>query len=487
VLVLAAVAVAIACPSSMPWSFLALAGGAILIYWSIKWDVTLWAWIWLLSYGLLNWPQWKVEITGFFNMTVPRFIFLWAVFLFGLHFLLHRERLRYDRAVLWAMLALLVYCAVNATATGWLANAAEVRAAPYFRFLAAFLFPFIMFFCVYNTARSQKQIPWVLVLLSLYGWYALYIGYLQYAAIMGAGSARLLIWPTYINNPEYGIHFDRARGAFISSHPQATLLLLLFFADLFLIRRIRGPYRTALIIQAILIPPAIFFTGIRATYLSFLLCGIIWCVWGCKDRLGKTKLAMISLVVIIGVAMSWANLAQSKRATGGIAQKGPIVTRQILLERSWELFKERPFAGVGFGHFVDAVWDREWDPGTLAGTPTGVIVEHNMFLNMAVETGLLGLLCTIAVFLLTYRRSRQLYRRMPPTAQGWFSREFIVIFWIMLAHYIISGMFRDTLWDPFTNALLWSLAGLTLGLGGILVPKYECQDLKPETNLEFEA
>ncbi|MCK4623964.1 MAG: O-antigen ligase family protein [Phycisphaerae bacterium] len=483
-MVLAAGAVSVACPSTMPWSFLALAGGAILVYWSIKWDVTPWAWIWLLSYGLLEWPQWRIEITGFFNMTVPRFIFIGAVFVFSLHFLLRRERLRYDRAVLWAMLALLVYSAVSATAAGWLAGTAEVKTLPYYRFLGMFLLPFIMFFCVYNTTRDEKQIPRVLVFLSLYGWYALYIGYLQYAAIMGAEGARAFIWPAYINWPAYGIHFERARGAFSSAYPQGSLLVLMFFVNLFLIRRIRGPYRTALIIQAVLIPPAIFFTGVRASYLSFILCGIVWCLWGNRERFGKIKLTLASLVVIIGVAMTWANLAQSRRATGGIAQKGPIVTRQILLERSWELFKERPLTGVGFGHFVDAVLEHQWDPGTMSAMTSGILVEHNLFLNTAVEMGLLGLTCLIVVFLLIYRQSRQLYRRLPATSTGWLSKEFVVLFWIVLLNYFTDAMFRDMVWHVIDNGFFWAIAGLMVGYNRLLDSREQNQ---PELSIATPA
>ncbi|MDY6914469.1 MAG: O-antigen ligase family protein [Planctomycetota bacterium] len=468
--VAATAALSLAWPVLMPWSFLGLGAAALFFYWVSRWEISLWAWVWVLSYGLLNWPNWRIEVTGFFNMTVPRFIFVAAVLAFLLHFMLRRRPVRFDRGLLWAMLFLTAYCAVSATLTGWVAQTPEVRAAPYFRFLSAMLFPFIMFFLVYNSTRNERQIHWALLLLSIYGWYAIYIGYLQYTAIIGFGQARSLIWPACINDSTVGIHFDRARGAFGAAGPQSVLLVVLFYADLLLIRKIRGLYRAALIVQAALIPPAIFFTGIRAAYLAFALCGIVWCLWASRRRFGGVKLALASLAVLVAAVMLWGNLTQTKRQTGGVAQREPIVARYILLKQTWEMVKQRPLTGVGFGHFVDAQQAIRRDPSRLVGLSTGVLVEHNLFLNMVAETGIIGLAGSLLVFWLVYRQSVQLYRKLPEGVTGILSREFVVLFWIVLVNYLTTAMFRDTLWAIFSNGMFWSLAGLVAGYNRLLEP-----------------
>ncbi len=487
-LILGAVAVSVLFPAAMPWSFLVLAGAAVLLYWSVRWEITLWPWIWVLSYGLLDWPQWRLESAAFFNMTVPRFVFLAAVLAFGLHFMLRKDGLRLDRSVLWVMLVLAVYCTASAAVAGWTIGGvpASARGAPYFRLLGPIIFPFIMFFCVYNCTRDKKQISRALILLSIYGWYALYIGYLQYAAIMGAEGARSLIWPAYINNPNllFAHHFDRARGAFFASNPQANLLLVLFFADLYLIRRIRGPYRAALIVQAVLIPPAIFFTGLRAAYLSFALCGIIWCLWGCKGRLGKTKLALASLAVMAGVTMFWGHLTAARRpapmpvaperravdrATGVVVQTGPIMSRLVLLSRTAEMVGRRPLTGVGFGHYMEADRTIERDPSSLSafsGAVTSISTPANLFLVLAAETGIIGLVLIVAIFVLIFRQSLFLYRKTP-SALGprpdLLSRDLAVLFWIVMVVYLVDATFVDILWDVPSNGLFWAFAGLVVG------------------------
>lgn len=469
----ALLAVGVAAPVSLPWAVAGVGVLALLFYWALRWDVTMWAWLWVISYGLLNWPQWRIEITGFFNLTPPRLILLGTVLGYGMFFFLHRERLRMDRALLWVMLLLLGYLAVSATEAGWTARTVDpqYRTAPYYMFIGSLLLPFVMFFLLYNSARREDQIRRALLLITMYGWYALYIGYLQYAAIQGVGWARGLIWPAFINDPQWGIHFDRARGAFAGASPQAVFLVLLFYVDLYLLRKVRGPYRLALILQAVLCPAAIFFTLLRSAYLSFLLCGMIWVIFSSRQRRGWLKLAFLLVVLAVGVYAFWPRLSSTDRAAGGVAQRGPVYSRFVLAAQTWEIFKTHPVRGVGFGHFVEAQRNLPKDQNQLAGRTYGELVQHNLFLNMLSETGLIGLVLTVMVFWLLLRQSRQLYRKLPPEAAGDISRDFVVLFWVILANYLIDAMFRNPLWHPFSNAMLWSFAGLVVCFNRLLEPQ----------------
>jgi O-antigen ligase len=471
VLTAAAVGVGLVDSTLLPWSVGALAVAVIMVFWAIRWDVTIWAWIYVLSYGLLDWPEWKIEIPGFFNLTVPRILFLAAGFVFVLYFVFHQRRLRFDRSIYWIMLGMALYVAFSAQVSGWTASTPEVRSAPYYRFFGSILFPFVMFYLMCHAASREVQIRRALVLITIYGWYALYIGYLQWAAIQGAEWARSFIWPEYINDPTYGIHFDRARGVFAGATPQAVLMVSLFYIDLYLIRKLRGPYRAALVLQAILVPPAIFFTLLRSAYVAFLVCGTLWIFFTSGRTFRWLRLAVFLLAVGIGVFTTWARLSSTDRPSGGVAQVGPVRSRMILVAQTARIFSEAPITGVGFGHFVDKQMSMPRDPGTLAGEPTGVLVQHNLFFNMLAETGLIGFALTVAVFWLLFRQSRQLYRKIPSGATGDVSRDFVVLFWVILANYLTDSMFRDPLWDVFTNAMLWSLAGLVVGFNRLLDPQ----------------
>jgi len=469
--VLAVAGLSFVLPAMMPWGVVAMAVAAVGMVWIARWDVAVWAWLWVLSYGMFDRPFWLWNIPGFFNLTIPRLVFLWAAGLMGLGLIVRRQAVRCDRSLLWAMSGLLVYIALNTTLAGWVARQSSLPTAPYYRFIEALLFPYVIFFLVYKLAR-EKQIPMVLVILSLYGWYALYIGYLQYAANMGMPGLRSLIWPDYINKPEwaagYGIHFDRARGAYTMANPQALLLIILFYADLFLINRIKGLHRWVFIIQAILIPPAIFFTGLRSAYLAWLVGGVVWVSIGRLRRFPKSKLAVAALALVVMVAVFWGNVAGTDRAKGGVAQKAPVVGRMVLAARTWEIFKKYPIFGSGFGHYLEAEYQLKKDPGQLGRLGTGLATPHNLFLVMLAETGIVGLAGILAVLFLLFRLSVRFYRSLPDKAEGFVCRPFVALFWVAMVAYLVDAMLVDPLWDVPSNGLFWSLAGLMAGVAGRL-------------------
>ena len=75
---------------------------------------------------------------------------------------------------------------------------------------------------------------------------------------------------------------------------------------------------------------------------------------GSARRSGKVKLALAGLALILAVAIFWTNLASEERATGGVAQTSTIVGRWVLAQRTWQIFREHPLFGVGFGHYLVA-------------------------------------------------------------------------------------------------------------------------------------
>ncbi|MCJ7544475.1 MAG: hypothetical protein MUP47_07930, partial [Phycisphaerae bacterium] len=82
VLIAAAAGLTFLVPSLHPWVFLAVAAAALVVTWAVRWEITLWAWLWVLSFGLFDAPFWRLDIPGFFNMTIERFLFLAAVVAF---------------------------------------------------------------------------------------------------------------------------------------------------------------------------------------------------------------------------------------------------------------------------------------------------------------------------------------------------------------------------------------------------------------------
>jgi len=458
-------------PDTIPWAFAVLPVLAVLAYWVARWDVMVLTWLWVISYGCLDWDELKIELPGMPTMSPPRLIFIAASAVYLLYFL-RRGSLRFDRKALWFFLALVLYLGWNANNSGWFSSIEidEFKNAPIYRYFEAFLLPFVMLVLVYNVVRCEKQAAWPFVLMSIFGWYALYVGYLQFAYGAGMHWANSLIFPDYIVAANEAIDSERARGPFRGAGAQSMFLVALYYMNLYSIRRIHGGYRIALMFQILLIPPAIFFTGVRAGYVAFLLCGIVWFLWGHRRRAGRLRLAVATMVVLIGVLVFWDNLSGTDRRSGGVAQEGPIRARRILAAQAWDILQTHPWTGVGFGHSIDHQLQMPRDPASLAGLRLVMVAQHNVFLTMVSEAGIIGLVGLLAVFFAVFRESVSLYRKIPPGSSGWVSRELVVVFWIIMLNYIVCGMFRDTFWEIPSCVLLWSMAGLIVGYNRLLEP-----------------
>jgi len=468
-LISVAFAVSVASPAAIPWAFAVLPAAALLAYWVARWDVMVLSWAWVCSYAVLDFEALKVELPGFFTLNPPRAVFLAVVLVYLLYFL-RRGEVRFDRKLFWILLAVTLYLGISAHVAGWTSQIESLRSAPYFRFLGAILLPFAMLWLVYNGTRDERQAAWPFVMLSVLGWYVLYVAYLQFAYASGAHWANSLIWPKYIVQANLPVDLERARGPFRGAGALSSFMVVLFYMNLYAVGRLRGAWRIAILAQLVLIPPAVFFASMRAGYLSFLLCGAVWLIWGHRRRAGVLKLAAAALVLVIATIALWDRLSGTDRRAGGVAQTSPIRSRKILAAQAWEIVQAHPFTGVGFGHFVDYQVTQPRDPHSMAGMRLTMVTQHNIFLTIVSEAGIIGLVGLIAVFLAVFRESLSLYRKIPPSADGWLSRQLVVVFWIMMLNYVACGMFRDMLWEIPTCVLLWSIAGLIVGYNRLLEP-----------------
>jgi O-antigen ligase len=149
----------------------------------------------------------------------------------------------------------------------------------------------------------------------------------------------------------------------------------------------------------------------------------------------------------------------------GLQREGTVAdTRQSASMRksftyvSWLMFQDRPVTGFGFGQFASAklpyLSDRSVD---LHLESIRGYVHHNTFLSILTETGLIGLMLFLAVFLGWTKQAWRLAR--DDEAPPWKRRQailslgvFCVAFWQMTGHEIT--------FTPLDMSLVLFLAGL---------------------------
>lgn len=125
--------------------------------------------------------------------------------------------------------------------------------------------------------------------------------------------------------------------------------------------------------------------------------------------------------------------------------------RMPLWSVAWEAFQERPWIGTGFGRgaFGKAYGDR---PGSRTDH------AHNLFVNRAVQLGLMGLTITVALFLALALALWRTFRFHPDKAISWLAAAGLIY---------LAGLLAKNMTDDFfireVSLLFWAIMGLILG------------------------
>jgi O-antigen ligase len=277
-----------------------------------------------------------------------------------------------------------------------------------------------------------------------------------------------VVFPNYISDPELGIHWGRARGPFLVSASLGITLVFCFFNNLFLSTRAGGPPRLLMYTVNALMLPAIFFTQTRSVWLAMVVCTVLWVLLSRRIVNKAAVFMLLTAAGIVIISLFYTNILSRERPKGGVTDPFPVYARVGLMKITWQIFEEHPFLGVGFGHFRDYATKYAQDPSSKYIRFGSRLIEHNNFLSILAECGLVGLLLYIMVFVNIFKHSRDLYLRIPPDAGGWVGRDLVILYWILMADYLIDAMFRETSVDPFNNGLFFAFTGVILAVDYLL-------------------
>jgi len=202
--------------------------------------------------------------------------------------------------------------------------------------------------------------------------------------------------------------------------------------------RRRPVVTAALLILAILGAVATVVTGSRGPLLSVSLALV--CVLAVTLRTRKLGAATVVLLFVFsGIAYSAVTVfggAGLDRLESGIDSG-----RNTLYAQTWEVIKDQPIVGIGWGNFPLYIFDFASDDGTL--------YPHNILLEIWVEGGLLPLVGFVVLTMVAVRRAYQ---------AAVTSRWSIIIFGLLiyaLANALVSS-------DVVGNRLMWVLLTLAL-------------------------
>jgi O-antigen ligase len=129
---------------------------------------------------------------------------------------------------------------------------------------------------------------------------------------------------------------------------------------------------------------------------------------------------------------------------------------------AWRMFRDRPLLGCGWGQYQNACAYYLFDRSTeLPLERARYYIQHNVFLGLLCETGLLGAVPFCVLLLMWTRDAWGLWRDQ---RRPLFVRQQGLLALAVLITYAENGLFHDVSVIAMVNMLLFLVAGVTSGL-----------------------
>ena len=325
--------------------------------------------------------------------------------------------------------------------------------APVFRVVVLWL----LFYCVFLQAQSFTlgEIRMVLVALAVGAGVLGAIGALHY---LQSGNTVL-----YNGGEATGA---RATGTFDQANYYASVLqLALLPAIALLLSRARN--------WLLLIPVGAAFAGLafslsRGATLGFAVGLLVLLSWNRARWIGGLLVVLVIATTVANVnpivkSQQFTTVEERLSTLGQANEETSTNSRPRIWAAAIAETEAHPFLGIGLNQFVGVSLRHDL---TERGHP--LENAHNIFLSLAVETGLLGLACFLLFLATVARRSIAALRATSPEARG-----IAVGLVATLTGFFVQGMTVNQLRDNVIAGTFLALAGLLVGLARANAPTAE--------------
>ena len=311
-------------------------------------------------------------------------------------------------------------------------------------FAAKWVVPFVLYIVVGHVFEDQIGLRKLEV-------FALVVfAYLSLTSLFFLIGVKALIFPRFILDESIGIHSDRARGPFLQAVANGVALnvLGLIALDSFRRRRLRGIFAAALLA---VFPLAILATKTRAVWLSF---GLSIMVLPFLDSNRRLRRACIGMIVCgaLGVVALNAFTDHHRSLSERLEENGPVKFRMEIYEAGWTMFLKKPITGWG-GAAMQEELSRRIDDFQQEH-----YYFHNMYLEILVQHGLIGLGLFLWVVIDLFRVGRKSLAAC--SEYGLFLDEDFRSLWpVVVMVYLLNASFVVMNYQ-FVNGLLFTIAGM---------------------------
>jgi O-antigen ligase len=323
--------------------------------------------------------------------------------------------------------------------------------------IVGYLMPAVVYWIVRQSPLDEKTLRRTCGAMFVFGAYLAITGLLE---VTGQWS---FVFPRYIADPYVGEHFGRARGPMVNSISYGLMLSVCLLCGWAIWPKLsRGLQLAALLLVPVFLA-SVFFSYTRSVWLGTVLAALVIAAVTLRGRvrnvvLGGAVLSGLMIAVVLGSSI----LAFNRNDNSAAQTSQSVSMRASFAFVSWQMFKDRPLLGFGFGQFPKEKLPYLGDRSTSLQLETiRSYVHHNTFLSLLTETGAIGLLLFSMILLLWIRNGLTLARseRAPPWARRWGILSLAV-----LAIYATQALFHELTYTPLDTSLIFFFAGISAGL-----------------------
>lgn len=356
----------------------------------------------------------------------------------------HRDGRLQTRPVDWLLMLVGLYATMSLVLAGEFSNE-DSR----FELLDRFgLIPFALFFVAPFAFRTESDRRVLLGTLVAMG------AYLSITAIIETLRADALLVPQYIGDPNEGIHNTRARGPFLDAGANGIVMYACGVASAVAFTKWRDRrWRIFALVIAGLCLLGVLLSLTRVVWLAAAIASPITLAAVHETRrylLPAGVVAMLILLFAVATVPGLAERIDRRRADTGET----FWARKNSNAAAVRMIQDRPLVGFGWGRFADE--SRPYYRQSLDFPLTFLRNLHNVYLQNAVELGLIGATLWIAALLLAVGGG--VLRRGPPELRAWK----IGLLAIALAQFTAWATVPAEYILP--TLLLWTWAGLAWGV-----------------------
>jgi putative inorganic carbon (HCO3(-)) transporter len=295
------------------------------------------------------------------------------------------------------------------------------------------LLQILIFFWAVNSIRDEKERDFLVLLLVVAGCVAALYGIYQ----------GLLTPVTMGSELEKGVRVEGTMSIYMTFAGILMLVGLIALGRLLL----RKPRENWLVIAVFLIIVCLLLTLTRQAWLGFLT-GLVFLVLVWKTRL----LWGIPILLVLALLFSPAGVKERIHSMVDLSD-WTLQSRVALWQGGWQVFKDYPLTGCGF-RCMDLVHTNYPDPTGYIKKYRGM---HNNFVQLAVDTGLLGLTAWVSIwacyFLALFRRTRDPEKI---SSSGWVIHGSAAA----VLGFLAGGFFEVNFYDSEVAMLLYFIMAL---------------------------